>query len=84
MPPERPDQIVTVTRWLGRMLSRLPYVLLDLVFATCETRSLLHRVMGFIGSISFMGSILAMFSADSLSVSFSAFFKSGSLRIDSI
>jgi hypothetical protein len=38
--------------------------------------------MGFIGSIGFMGSIgfiRAMFSSDSLSVSFSAFFKSARL-----
>src|SRR6202035_1403114 len=40
-----------------------------------------------IGSIGFMGStgfIRAMFSSDSLRVSFSAFFKSGSFRLDSI
>jgi hypothetical protein len=43
--------------------------------------------MGFIGSIGFMGSmgfIRELFSFDSVSVSLSAFFKSGSLRIDSI
>jgi hypothetical protein len=43
--------------------------------------------IGFIGSIGFMGSIgfiRAMFSFDSLSVSFSAFSSRGSLRIDSI
>jgi hypothetical protein len=40
--------------------------------------------MGFIGSIGFIGFIRAMFSSDSLSVSSSAFFKSGSLlhRLD--
>jgi hypothetical protein len=34
--------------------------------------------------VGFIGFIRAMFSSDSLSVSFSAFFKLGSLRIDSI
>jgi len=40
--------------------------------------------MGFIGFMGSIGFIRAMFSSDSLSGSFSAFFKSGSLLIDSI
>jgi hypothetical protein len=40
--------------------------------------------IGFMGSIGFIGFIRAMFSFDSLSLSFSEFSKLGSLPIDSI